>query len=568
MDATRFRPDVPALLGRRRVTRGAALGLAAVVILLAGAAVVSARASAAAPLEAAITVAAPVALAAGLLLVGFLAWLLAGAAAQIRRQAALASQRLLHDGLTGLPNRVLLADRVAQALRLGKRSGSPLALLVIDLDRFKEVNDTLGHVRGDALLRQVAQRVRGALRASDTLARLEGDVFGVLLPETGGPGAKMVAAKLVHALKAPCQLDGVTVVAEVSIGIVHAPTHGEDFETLLRRADVAMGQARERRAGYAIYDPDQDPHDPRRLALMGELRRAIERDELVLHYQPKIDVRSGGLAGVEALVRWEHPQKGLLGPGAFVPVAEQTGLIRPLTRWVLGEALRQCRAWRVAGMDVPVAVNLAVPSLLDPSLPGEVRRLLAESGLEPSRLVLEITETSLMGDPARAGASLEELAGMGVRLAIDDFGTGYSSLAYLKRLPVDEIKIDRTFVSDMTRQPDDAAIVRATIDIARNLGLEVVAEGVETQDVWDELAALGCDLIQGFFAGRPVPAAELETWLAQWRSRTRAPQAASSAGAALGSPPVAVAIRPGGSSSRNGRPRATSRPARATVRRP
>jgi predicted signal transduction protein with EAL and GGDEF domain len=372
----------------------------------------------------------------------------------------------------------------------------------------------MGHANGDLLLQLVGPRLRAVLRARDTIARMGGDEFAVLLPGTGIAGSRQVAQSLHDALEEPFALKGVTIASEASVGIALHPEHGADAETLLQRADVAMYLAKEERSGHAVYAPERDPYDPNRLALAGELRRAISEDELVLHYQPKIDLRTNEVFGVEALVRWCHPIRGLLAPMEFVPLAEHTGLMRPLTLWVLDRAIGQCRAWREEGLELRVAVNLAVPSLLDVQLASDVAGLLAKHAVPAHLLELEITESSIMTDPQRAIAKLEELSAMGVRLAIDDFGTGYSSLSYLKSLPVDELKIDKSFVMNMQASADDGVIVRSTIDLGRNLGLAVVAEGVETEEAFTQLQDLGCDEAQGFLMSRPVPAEDLTAWLA------------------------------------------------------
>jgi diguanylate cyclase (GGDEF)-like protein len=456
----------------------------------------------------------PIVFAIGLLLLGLFTWMLVAAVRRNRDQAAASRHQALHDALTGLPNRILFHDRLEQALRHAEREREPLAVLMVDLDRFKEVNDTLGHGNGDLLLQQVGPRLRAALRARDTIARMGGDEFAVLLPGTDVAGSRQVAAALHEALEEPFALEGVTVESEASVGIAHYPEHGADAETLLQRADVAMYIAKEQRSGYALYAPESDPYDPNRLALVGELRRAISEDELLLHYQPKIDLRTNQVSGVEALVRWLHPVRGLLAPMEFVPLAEHTALMRPLTLWVLERALAQCRAWREEGLELRVAVNLAVPSLLDAQLADDVARLLAKHAVPARLLELEITESSIMTDPQRAIAKLEELSAMGVRLAIDDFGTGYSSLAYLRSLPVDELKIDKSFVMNMQASADDSVIVRSTIDLGRNLGLAIVAEGVESEDALAQLQDLGCDEAQGFFMSRPISAEALTAWLA------------------------------------------------------
>ena len=459
-------------------------------------------------------IARPVVLAIGLILLGLFTWALMNSARRNRTLAEASRHQALHDALTGLPNRILFYDRLEQALLSAEREREPLAVLIVNLDRFKEVNDTMGHSNGDLLLQLVGPRLRAALRSRDTIARMGGDEFAILLPGTDIAGSRQVAKSLHAALNQPFGLESVTVATAASVGVAHYPEHGSDAETLLRRADVAMYMAKEHRSGHALYAPESDPHDPNRLALVGELRQAISDDELVLHYQPKIDLRTNEVSGVEALVRWCHPIRGLLPPMEFVPLVEHAGLMRPLTLWVLDRALGQCRAWREEGIELRVAVNLAVPSLLDVELCDDVARLLAKHAVPAHLLELEITENSIMTDPKRAIAKLEELSSMGVRLAIDDFGTGYSSLAYLKSLPVDELKIDKSFVMNMQASADDGVIVRSTIDLGRNLGLAVVAEGVESEDALAHLQALGCDEAQGFFMSRPISAEALTAWIA------------------------------------------------------
>jgi diguanylate cyclase (GGDEF)-like protein len=422
-------------------------------------------------------------------------------------------RQALHDPLTGLPNRELFADRVGQAIRTADRELRPAALLLLDLDRFKDVNDTLGHHHGDQLLIQVSQRLDGTLRAADTVARLGGDEFAVLLPGATADGAGAVADKLRTALQQPLSIGGVALDLDASIGIAVYPEHGRDAAELLQHADVAMYLAKQTHVSFLVYDPAVDQHSPKRLALLGGLRGALDRGELVLHYQPKADLGSGRIHSVEALVRWQHPEHGLLGPGEFIPLAERTGLIHPLTRWVLDAALDQAARWRHAGLGLSVAVNVSTRCLLDLAFPDQVAGQLASWQVPPELLLLEVTESAVMADPERALEVLGRLHTMGVGLAVDDFGTGYSSMAYLKQLPVDELKIDRSFVGHMATSPSDAVIVRSTIDLGHNLGLRVVAEGVETQRAWDELAALGCDTAQGYLLGRPVPAAELERQL-------------------------------------------------------
>ena len=438
-----------------------------------------------------------------------------------RAESALEHQAL-HDALTDLPNRVLLHDRLQQAIRAAERSRSTVALLVMDLDRFKEVNDTFGHHTGDQLLQQLGQRLGGALRGSDTIARLGGDEFAVLLPTATVEDARHIADRLLQVLEEPFSLGGLQLEIDASIGIALSPDHALDAETLLRRADVAMYVAKRGSTGHALYTADQDEHSPMRLAMVGELRRAIDQNELALHYQPKVSLASGQVICAEALVRWDHPRHGLLGPDVFVPIAEQTGLIRPLARWVLDAALRQCNRWRQDGLDLSVAVNLSMRNLHDPEVVDMIRQLLLRWGIPPARLVVEITESSLMADAARAMEVLGRLRGMGVSVSIDDFGTGYSSLAYLKRLSVDELKIDKSFVSHVATDHNDAAIVRSTIGLAHDLGLSVVAEGIEDQQTLEFLAGLGCDVAQGYFISRPLPVVALGDWLgsAPWHPRS------------------------------------------------
>jgi diguanylate cyclase (GGDEF)-like protein/PAS domain S-box-containing protein len=422
------------------------------------------------------------------------------------------------DQLTGLPNRALLRDRTEQALRLAGRHGQLVGLLLLDLNRFKEVNDTLGHHAGDALLQQVATRLGVALRDADTVARLGGDEFAVLLPQVASiEDARAVAEKLCATIEQPFTIDELCLDVDASIGVALYPEHATSQEELLRRADVAMYAAKGGRLGYVVYEPHLDEHNPRRLRLLGQLRRAIAGRELVVFYQPKADARSGRAIGLEALVRWEHPEYGVLGPDEFIPLAETTGLIRELTSYVLQTALADCRTWLEGGYDLTVAVNVSARCLLDLTLPTEIAELLVAFRIEPQRLVLEITESTLMTDPARALEILNRLHALGIRLSIDDFGTGYSSMAYLKNLPVQELKVDRSFVAQMRDKHNVHVIVRSTVDLGHNLGLTVVAEGVEDEQTWRELETLGCDTIQGYYLGRPMAASQLTAWLAGTR---------------------------------------------------
>ncbi len=432
--------------------------------------------------------------------------------ARVRMEEELRHQAL-HDALTGLPNRTLLLDRLAHAIHGARRRREPLALLVLDLNGFREVNDTVGHHYGDLLLRQVADRLRGLMRASDTVARLGGDEFALILPGNDVPAAAALATRLLHALDQPVVVDGYSLYGAGSIGVALYPDHGDDAPALLRHADVAMYAAKRQEVGYVLYDPTRDPYDPGALLLVGDLRRAIEAGELVLHYQPRLHLATGRRDGVEALVRWEHPQHGLLAPGQFVPLAEHARLIRPLSRWVLSAAVQQCTAWRRQGLAVQVVVNLSVQDLHDPGLERAIVGVLERWGADPSWLAVEITESSIMTHPEHAMQAIARLHALGIRTAIDDFGTGYSSLAYLKHLRLDELKIDRSFVRDMLRSHSDAIIVQAVVDLGHRLGLQVVAEGVEDGETLAALTRLGCDYAQGYYLSPPMPPDQTIAWL-------------------------------------------------------
>jgi diguanylate cyclase (GGDEF)-like protein/PAS domain S-box-containing protein len=409
----------------------------------------------------------------------------------------------LHDGLTDLPNRTLFRDRVEQLLLQGRRDGSGFAVMLLDLDRFKEVNDTLGHQSGDLLLREVAVRLRRALRTNDTVARLGGDEFGVLAPGlSAASAARALAEKLRHELGQPAVVGGLTIEVEASVGIAIFPEHGDDVETLLRHADISMYVSKNTHVPM-VYAAAYDRHSRARLALVSDLRHAIDSDELVVHYQPQADTTTGEVHKVEALVRWQHPEHGLLGPDEFIPLAERTGLIRALTNYVLDTALGQCRAWRDEGRVLAVAVNITGRELMDMRFPDEVAELLAKWQVKPALLELEITESTVMTDLPRARHVLARLSGLGIRLAVDDFGSGHSSLGYLKRLPFKVLKIDKSFVQNMAEDLGDEAIVRSAIDLGHSLGLEIVAEGVETEEARRRLQELGCDTLQGYHLGRP-----------------------------------------------------------------
>jgi diguanylate cyclase (GGDEF)-like protein len=418
----------------------------------------------------------------------------------------------LHDGLTDLPNRTLLHERLRQAIANRVESGGgSVALLVIDLDRFKEVNDTFGHQYGDLLLQQIGDRLREAIGPVGTIARLGGDEFAVLLSNADELRAQRMARQLMQLLEESFTISEHTVDVGASIGIALSPEHGADADVLLRRADVAMYLAKRAARGYSLYSFDQDQHSPERLALVGDLRKAIDGDELILHYQPKVSLKSGRCVGVEALARWNHPQRGCIPPDQFIQLAEQTGLIKSLSYWVLNTALKQAHDWQQSGLSVPIAVNLSMRDLQDPELPDTIAGLLKRWQVTPTSLQVEITENGLMAEPARALQTVTGLRALGLRIAIDDFGTGYSSLAYLKRLPVDELKIDRSFVRELCEDADDRAIVRSTVGLGHDLGLSIVAEGIEDAATWDLLQQIGCDIGQGYYIGRPVSANELIT---------------------------------------------------------
>ncbi|MFP5352063.1 MAG: putative bifunctional diguanylate cyclase/phosphodiesterase [Actinomycetota bacterium] len=440
--------------------------------------------------------------------------IVADASRRLRKQAKVNEYQAFHDVLTGLANRGLFRDRVQQAVREGERENRLVALMLMDLDRFKEINDTLGHHKGDLVLQQVSGRLNEVLRDTDTVARLGGDEFAVLLPHIPDPAAALhVADKIQIALRQPFVIEGLALDVRASIGVSFFPGHGDDVDLLLQRADVAMYLAKAANSGCEVYAAERDQYSASRLALATELRRAMDGEEFVLFYQPKVDLRTGETVVVEALCRWDHPTRGMIPPSEFIPLAEHTGLIEPLTMYVLDKALRQVRQWREQGVDLTVAVNMSPRNLLDLNFPDHVETLLKKWQLPPGALQLEITESTLVADPTRAMAILSRLNQIRVEMSIDDFGTGYSSLGHLRKLPVKELKIDKSFVLNMGIDESDAIIVRSTIDLGRNLGLRVVAEGVETAEIWRQLVRLGCDYAQGYYQSRPMPAEEMPRWL-------------------------------------------------------
>ncbi len=446
-----------------------------------------------------------------LLLVLYLSYfpILKRASRTMRNQLGEIEHKAFHDDLTGLPNRALFHDKAEVAIAEAAANGTSVAVMLLDLDRFKDVNDTLGHDSGDCLLSLIAEDLPGYMREGDTIARLGGDEFGILALGLNDSSAILALAQKVCAvLSHPRSVDGVELSVDASVGIALYPEHGSDVETLMRRADVAMYRSKETHTP-ALYEREHDVYSPERLALIADLHRAIGNDELIVDYQPQCDPASGELMGVEALVRWQHPRHGLLMPDAFISLAEHTGLIRQLTRHVLDTALRQCGKWQHAGRPLRVAVNISARDLLDFHLPDEVRELLDRWQVDPELLELEITEKSALSDIPRARSILAQLSELGVKLAIDDYGTGNSSLAYFRRLPLDVLKIDRSFVMRMLRSEDDAAIVRSTVRLGHELGLRVVAEGVEEAECNRRLAELGCDVVQGFYFGRAMAAEEI-----------------------------------------------------------
>jgi len=432
-----------------------------------------------------------------------------------RREADETIRRLAYtDPVTDLPNRTRFGKYTQEAILQARTDEEVMALLVMDLDRFQEVNDTLGHTRGDQLLRQVGLRLRGALYVTDVVARLGGDEFGILLPRLArGSDVMTVVGKLQDFLQAPFMIEGIPIAVETSIGVALMPDHAADAGTLMQHAEIAMYRAKRTTSSCVVYAPELNLHSPERLGLMAELRAAIEHDQLLLHFQPKGQIATRNVIGAEALVRWNHPRYGLLAPERFIVAAEHTGLINPLSEWVLSRALGECQRARACGIHLRVSVNLSARSLHDPHLPEVIAKKLADASASPEQLTLEITESAIVLDPQRAEATLTTLSLMGIWISIDDFGTGYTSLASIKHLPVNEIKIDKSFVTDMLTNKRDAMIVRSVIELGHNLGLRVVAEGVENEQTLDALALLGCDEAQGYFISYPHDFGALMSWL-------------------------------------------------------
>lgn len=420
----------------------------------------------------------------------------------------------LHDTLTALPNRLLFQDRLEHEIKVAHRNGAVFAVVIFDIDRFSEINDTLGHQNGDQLLQQIATRLNDHWRKSDSIARFGADEFALLLCSVNLDVAVLTVEKLQELFATPFIIEKTSIEIEISCGISLYPDHGESAALLMQRADSALNSAKTQTESYAVYATESDRNSVRRLTMFGQLRNAIQHGELILHYQPKVDVKSGKVNDVEALVRWRHPELGLIAPGEFIPLAERTNLIKPLTDWVVDTTLQQIKAWGSSGPRVRIAVNFSARNLSDSSLPKRIGELISRTNIKPTMLIGEITESAVMTNPQRAMDILERLNEMGIDLSIDDFGTGFGSLTYLRTLPVKEIKIDQSFVRDIIRDQHDLSIVRSVIDLAKSLDLKVTAEGVETREIFDALERLGCDKIQGYYISRPLPADEFAHWMA------------------------------------------------------
>lgn len=419
-----------------------------------------------------------------------------------------------HDIATDLPNRALFYDRVEQAILSANNQNKMLSILLVEFANFKEVYDTLGRNSSDLILKQIATRLQNVVLGTDSVARIDGNIFSLLVPATDNENAGLLLAKNVQAALDPSfKVEHLNLAIHSNIGIVNFPEHGEDVDTLVQKAGVALFMAAKSHEGYEVYTSSFDDHSPRRLTLMSELRQAIEREQLHLYYQPKISLKSGRLYGAEALVRWHHPRHGFISPDEFIPMAERTRVIKHLTLWALKKTFRQCAQWHNQGLTLIVSVNLSARDLHDPELPDIVAGIAASTGINPGWMMLEITESSIMTDPERSMEIIQRLHKMGYQLSIDDFGTGYSSLAYLKKMPLTELKIDKSFVGDVLQSENDAVIVKATINLAHNLGLQVTAEGVESKQVLDLLNSYDCDIAQGYFFSKPIPIDAFTLWM-------------------------------------------------------
>jgi len=448
---------------------------------------------------------------------------------EVKQLALKERKRARHDQLTNLPNRTVLYERIKQAIKISDQSTKPTAILLMDLDRFKEINDTLGHHYGDALLKLVAPRLLNAVRKTDTVCRLGGDEFAVVLPGAGIAQASNISLTIATQMEQSFLINGHSLNVGISIGISLYPEHGNNSETLMKCADIAMYIAKRANIYYEVYDQAKDKHTVNRLALTGEILSAIQNNQFILHYQPIINIKNRQVRGVEALIRWQHPEHGIIYPHDFIELAEQSGLIKPLTHWVLESAIQQAAQWQIEGLDFSVSVNLSTKNLQDAHLSEQIYQTLKKWKVSPNKLRLEITESSMMQNPTHAFEVILKLHALGIHLSIDDFGTGYSSLSYLKQIPTSELKIDKSFVMDMLHDENDAIIVRSTIDLAHNMGRTVLAEGVENKDILDLLEILRCDHAQGIYICKPLPADELPHWLKQssWKMPNESSQVLS-----------------------------------------
>ena len=425
-----------------------------------------------------------------------------------------AAHEATHDSITDLPNRLLLMDRLEQAIQAALRQKASLAFLILDIDGFKEINDTLGHYNGDRLLKQVVTRLQGMVRKSDTLARVGADEFAVLMQiKPDNENIIRIISKIQKIFIKPFSIDGLEFEIQASIGVSIFPEHGKGMDTIMQRANLALFAAKQGSKKYIIYSSRLDQHNPHRLTMMGELRQAIENDELILHFQPKINLHTHKIIGTEALVRWRHPEHGFLAPDEFIPMAERTGLINPLSIWVMNHALSQTEKWHRQNIKLSVAINLSPVTFLDTELPNRIIGMLSLYSVPPSFVIFEITESSMIKEPSLAMEIMNRLTEIGIKISIDDFGTGYSSLAYLKNLPTSELKIDKSFVTDMLEKENSTAIVKSVIDLAHNLNLNVVAEGVENKETALSLQKMGCDVLQGYYISKPLCSDDLLNWL-------------------------------------------------------
>jgi diguanylate cyclase (GGDEF)-like protein len=441
-------------------------------------------------------------------------------AEEMTRQASYVTT---HDSLTDLPNRALFYDRVSQAIASANHQDIKLSILLIEIENFKDVYDTLGRNSSDLILKQITTRLQSVVLDPGSVAKIDGNVFSILLAEIDDfVEAEYLAQAIQKAMEQSFIVERLQFAVHSNVGIVHFPNHGEDVDSLVQRAGVALYMARSSNNGFSTYEPSFDKHSPKRLTLMCELRNAIARDQLELYYQPKVTIQDCKLFGAEALVRWNHPKHGFISPEEFIPMAERTRTIKTLTLWVLKKAFQHCADWHKQGLEIKISVNLSAKDLLDPNLPDIIAGVTASSGIKPEWIILEITESSIMTDPERALNVIERLNKMGFELAVDDFGTGYSSLAYLKKMPLTELKIDKSFVLDINKSDNDAIIVKATINLAHNLGLQVTAEGVENEQILNRIKQYGCDIAQGYYFSKPLCVTDFNDWMkdSKWQQKS------------------------------------------------